>query len=557
MPVMSGLTAGADPGRPARMHPRERWAILLIGVSGAAFLPGALDRFVFPKLVLVAAGAALALTVPARGAVSRPLAVLLGLAGVVLLAAALAGPTPLQQIIGRPTRYEGIIALPVYLGALAAGARVLGPGRARGSTAWLLDVLAVTAVVIGAESVLEVAGLRPLVSNVARPGSLLGNASDQGAWAVLALGPLAAVAVRMRGLLHRAGAIGAAAALVTSGSRGALVGALAGALVLTVLAAGRRARVTLVAATVLLAVVALALPATRARVLGSTAAARHTVTGRTALWRESVSLVGDHPLLGVGPSGYVDTIPAYHDRRYEVQVGPQNPPDSPHDWLLQAAVAGGIPLLALALAAAGLVLAGGVRSVDTQPTAGEGAAVGGMLAGLAGYAVALLFAFTGPGTTPLAALFAGALVASRPAARPSLAATRGRVMLAGALGALAIVLLAAAVAELPLRAALVHASAGDLAAAERDFDLARDLRPWDPGVAQQATHAYAVLARGGSAESARRGLPWARRELSAYPDSIQGLEDTAALEAAAGQRAAAAMTISQARRLEPANPNLR
>ena len=37
-----------------------------------------------------------------------------------------------------------------------------------------------------------------------------------------------------------------------------------------------------------------------------------------------------------------------------------------------------------------------------QPGGGESAAVGGMLAGLVGYGVALLFFFTGPGATPLA-----------------------------------------------------------------------------------------------------------------------------------------------------------
>ena len=115
-----------------------------------------------------------------------------------------------RSSLGRPPRYEGAVALPVYLGAFVAGARLLGPRRAPGSTAWLLDGLAVAALAIGIEAALEAAGLRPLLSNVSRPGSLLGNASDQGAWALLALGPLAAVAIRLRGALHRAGAVGAA-----------------------------------------------------------------------------------------------------------------------------------------------------------------------------------------------------------------------------------------------------------------------------------------------------------------------------------------------------------
>ncbi len=546
--------AGQGDGRPSRLLARERWAILLVAVSGAALLPGALDRFVFPKLALACAGALLALTVPARGSIPPVAAGLLALAGLVLVAAAIVGPTPLQQILGRPPRYEGLVALPVYFGALVCGVRLLGPGRARGSTAWLLDCLAVAALAIGVEAVLEAAGLRPLVSNVSRPGSLLGNASDQGAWAVLALGPLAAVAIRLRGALHRAGAIAAAVALATSGSRGALAGAVVVALVLAVLAGDRRTRIAIAVAVAVLAAGVLALPATRSRVLASTAIAQHTVSGRRILWGETVSLISDKPLLGVGPSGYVDTIPAYHDKRYEVQVGPDNPPDSPHDWILQAAAAGGLGLALIGAILAGMVLRGGARAIGEQPTEGEAAAVGGMLAGLAGYGVALLFYFTGPGTTPLAALFAGALVAAAPSGARGLGPVRGLAI--AALGALTIVLAAGAAAELPLRSALVRAAAGDLAGADHDFDVARDLRPWDAGVAQIAAHAYAVLAGRGSSRAVRYGMTWARRELAAYPDSIQGLEDAAALESAAGRPAAAARTLRRAQRLEPANPRL-
>jgi O-antigen ligase len=541
--------------RPSGMFARERWAILVLAVAGAGFLPGALDRFVFPKLALAAAGVVLALSVPARGALSPTARWLLLLVGLILLAAALSGSTPLAQILGRPPRYEGMVALPVYLGALASGARLLGPRRARGSTAWLLDGLSVAALAIGVEAALEAAGLRPLISNVSRPGSLLGNASDQGAWAVLALGPLAAVAIRQRGALHRAGAIGAAVALVTSGSRGALVGAVVLVLILAALAPGRRPRIAIAVGGVIIALGVLALPTTRSRVLTTTQLSQQTVTGRTLLWRETLELVRDHPLLGVGPSGYVDAIPAYHDRRYEEEVGPANPPDSPHDWLLQAAAAGGPGLALVALILAGLVLGRGAKAVAEQPTTAEGAAIGGLLAGLAGYSVALLFSFTGPGTTPLAALFAGALIA-RPPPEAAGAYVRLRGVLVVAYAGLTVVLAAAAVAELPLRSALLQAAAGNLAAADRDFHLARDLRPWDAGIAQTATHAYGVLARHDQAGASRFGVPWAVKELAAYPDSIQALQDGAALESAAGRTGAAAGLLHRARRLEPDNPDL-
>ena len=552
---MGHTTPAVEPAAPG-MLARERWAILLLALAGAAFLPGALDRFVFPKLALAAAGVLLAVSGPARGGLPRTIVGLLMLAGVLLLAAASGGATPLQQILGRPPRYEGLVALPIYLGALAGGARLLGPQRARGSTAWLLDALSLAALAIGVEAALEAAGLRPLVSNVSRPGSLLGNASDQGAWAVLALGPLGAVAIRLRGRLHQAGALGAAVALATSGSRGALVGAVVLALVLAWLAPSRASRLAIAAACTILALGVLALPTTRSRVLATSQLSRKTVTGRTLLWRETLELVRDHPLLGVGPGGYVDAIPVYHDRRYEREVGPANPPDSPEDWLLQAAAAGGLGLALLALILAGLVLRRGAEAVAEQPSAAERIAFGGMLAGLSGFSIALLFHFTSAGTTPLAALFAGALIAAAPrsAAR---AFTPLRAVLVAAYAALTVVLAAGAAAELPLRSALLQAAAGNLAAADRDFHTARDLRPWDAGVAQTATHAFAVLALDHVAGAGRLGWPWAVKELAAYPDSIQGLEDAATLESAAGRPGAAARLLSRARRLEPEDPDLR
>ncbi len=541
------------------MRGRERWAILLLAVAGAAFLPGALDRFVFPKLALAAAGVMLAFSVPARGSLPRVAVWLLLAAAVILLVAAFTGAAPLAQILGRPPRYEGLVALAVYLGALVAGARLLGPRRAPGSTAWLLDGLAVAAIAIGIEAALEAAGLRPLVSNVSRPGSLLGNASDQGAWALLALGPLAGVSIRLRGALHRAGAVGGAVALITSGSRGALAGAVVLAVILIVLATDRRSRVTIAVGCLVIAAGVLALPATRSHVLSATKLSRQTTTGRTLLWGETLQLVRDHPVLGSGPSGWVDAIPVYHDRRYEAEVGPANPPDSPHDWVLQAAAAGGIGLACLALMMAAFVLYRGAGSLKAQPTDAERIAFGGLLAGLAGYGVALLFYFTGPGTSPLAALFAGALIAAPP--RPAASAgADARAWLRRALvsvyAALTIVLVAAAAAEIPLRSALLEAAAGNLAAAESDFRTAQDLRPWDAGVDQIAAHAYAVLAAHHYAGASSFGIPWSVKELSAYPDSIQALQDGATLQDAAGRSATAARLLARAHRLEPDNPTL-
>jgi tetratricopeptide (TPR) repeat protein len=576
--------------RPQRMLTRERWAIALLAVGSACFLPEALNRFVFPKLAVITAGALLAFTVPPRGRLPPVAVGLLTASAAVLFAGALAGATPVAQLVGRAPRYEGVFVLPVYLAALVAGARLLGPNRARGSTAWLLRFLAIAALAVGIEAALEATGLRPLASNVSRPGSLLGNASDEGAWAVLVLGPLANVTLRVGGRLHLAGTLAAAFALVGSGSRGALLGAVVLAMVLAALAPGREARALLAAGLVLVAVAALALPATRSRVIGSSPLAGHTVSGREQLWSETVSLLGAHPFLGAGPSGYVDAIPAYHTARYELDVGTADPPDSPHDWILQAAVAGGLLLALLAVALASLTLVRGYRATRTQVSGGEQAAIVGVVGGLAGYAVALLFHLTSPGTTPLAALFAGALLAApvawpsgtasetaapepaatddrdavlagpeRPAFARALRSLRRPARLAtiGVLGALVVVLAAAALAEVPLRSGIEAAASGRFAAADRDFDLARALRPWDADVAATAAHAYASLASDGIASAAGPGARWTADELRAYPRSIQALEDGAAIDFAAGHPQASAALLGRALRLEPANPDVR
>ncbi|MGH2872826.1 MAG: hypothetical protein ACRDL5_10260, partial [Solirubrobacteraceae bacterium] len=69
---------------------RERWALALLAIGGAVFLPGALNRFVFPKLAVAAIGVALAATVPARGRLPRAAVAILAAGSAVLIAAALA-----------------------------------------------------------------------------------------------------------------------------------------------------------------------------------------------------------------------------------------------------------------------------------------------------------------------------------------------------------------------------------------------------------------------------------------------------------------------------------
>lgn len=553
----------------APLGQRERAALALLAVGTVAFMPGALDRFVFLKVAVMAVGVALAFSVPARDRLSPRVVAILCLGAVILLAATLREASPLTALVGRSPRFEGVFILPVYVGAAGAGARLLGPHRAEGSTAWFMKWLALAAVLVGIEAALEFAGLRPLASNVARPGSLLGNASDEGAWAVLVLGPLAAIAVTTRKWPYLVGTLAAMVIVVASGSRGALLGVVVVAFVMVVLEPRRTVKLTVIAGLLLVAAFSFIAPATRARIVGTSPYSVQTVKGRTLLWEETAHLVEDHLFLGVGASGYVNAIPQYHDKEWELKVGTANPPDSPHNWILQAASDGGLLLVLLALALAVTVLLEGMAATRRQVNRAERAAVVGMLAGVSGYGVALLFHFTSPGTTPLAATLAGALVSvplrsSRDASVTAPPTRRdrdelreiARVLRVALFAALALLLFLAALAEIPLRNAIEDAASGRLETADHSFHLAQDLRPWDPSIAATAGHAFAVLAGLGEPGAARRGSPWVASELRENSQGVVSLEDAATIDVASHRLRSADSLLQRAQRLDPTNPDV-
>jgi Flp pilus assembly protein TadD len=538
--------------RPAQVAtPQVAVALVLLLLGPVAILPGALDRFVFPKVALVAAGGAVAGWAGARGRLPRHAVVLLGVGAALLVAAALAGAAPLAQLIGLGPRYEGLAVLPVYLVSGLSGARLLGPGRHPEDERLALTLLTLAAVAVAVLAVVETAGLRPLATDVARPGSLLGNASDEGAWGVLVAGPLASAARRFPPA--RLGVLAALVVVVLSASRGALVGLVVAAAVLSVLAGSARMRGAVVAGVVVVGALSFALPATAPRITGSQPLARATVSGRITVWQETGHLLARHPVLGVGPSGFLDAILAEHTRSYEERIGPANPVDSPHDWLLQALVAGGPGLLAVALAVAVLTAAAGWRKSRPPPGAPGLALDAGLLAGLAGYGAALLFHLTSPGPTCLAALFGGALLAV-PADPGALGHRVARTVWPAAL---AVVLAFAAVAEIPLREGVSALSSGRVEAAQRDFRVARALRPWDVEVNLTAGNAFASAASAGAdPQAARDALGWLQPALARVPGSEEVLEDRALAHEALGNYAPAIRLLDSAVATDRFNPLL-
>ena len=337
----------------------------LFALAPVVVIPEAENRFVFGKVACTAAGLAAATAVAGRGRLARLPVWLLAAGSALLVVAILASPEPLQGLVGRAPRYEGLPMMGLYLGAGWAGAHLLGPAPPPPTVRTLTWALTLTAVAVALIAVLETAGLRPLASDVARPGSLLGNASDEGALGVLLTGALGWPALSRRDPVTTVGAGAAAVVVALSASRAALAGLVVVVLLLA-MASRTRSRVLLGAALAAVVVLVLLAPESRARVTGTSPLATATTQGRTLLWEESLGLLAHHPILGTGPDNYLDSITVEHNLRWQLDVGPANPPDSPHDWVLQAADDGGIGLAGLALGHRGSDRPGRMASVTRR-----------------------------------------------------------------------------------------------------------------------------------------------------------------------------------------------
>ena len=574
----------------------EQVAIALLCLAPLAIIPGGENRFVFAKLAVFAAGVLVACFAAPTGRLPRPVTWLLVAGFAVTALSAGLGANPLHAIAGAAPRYEGLPVLALYAACGWAGARLLGPLASRNAVRTLEWSLAVTAVVVAFIAVLETAGLRPLSSNLARPGSLLGTASDQGALGVLIAGTLGWVALRGEARDSVVAIVGAGAASVAvalSASRAALVGLVVVAAVLALASPALR-RITLVGAVAAVAIVTLVAPGSRGRVTGTSPLATATAHGRVLLWQETLGLIGHHPAIGVGPGTYVDAITSEHDLRWQRQVGPANPPDSSHDWVLQVAAVGGVALLLVVGAVCALTARSGRRLIGSErdsdaDTDSHGIGVGAF-AGLAGYGAALLFGFTTPGTTPLAAALGGIVLAEAPAGSVRNAA---RWLTAAGASALVVLAIMGSVAEVQLRSALVSASSGDINSADSHFNTAHALRAWDPSIDAMAAHAFVVVAQTGSTGSqqaavgaAARWVAEARRHLwnheqvrldaaavaelrSDYPQAETILKGVLArdrdnpavlltlgvVEGESGALPQAASTLLEVTRIDPASPD--
>jgi Flp pilus assembly protein TadD len=275
-----------------------------------------------------------------------------------------------------------------------------------------------------------------------------------------------------------------------------------------------------------IAVVVLLVPAARDRLLSA-----GTVDGRWLLWDRSLGLFADHPVSGVGPSGFVDAFPAYLNGEWARTVGDSFPADSPHSWPLQVLAAGGFPLLVLVLALIAVSVIAVIRRLRETPVVADRRYLAVVLVTVAAYTLALLTHFTSIGTTGLVAFLCGGLVGSDVGnhARawnrlvPALAVRKLRAVprLAGVVLVLAALAVAvpAALAEWPMGAGARAAAAGNTAGAQQAFVQARQLRPWDSDTALLAAQAFAGPATAGDQEAARHAVEWGRLAREQTPAS--------------------------------------
>lgn len=556
-------------------------AIALLALSVVVFAPGSYFRWVLPKEFVALVAVALASLAAPAGQLGRLFWIIAGVGGVVLVVAALLGDDPPTQLLGAWPRYEGLVSVSVYVASAGAAARMLGPGGGADRIAAWNRWVAIASIALGAVTLFESWGAGPIATDLERPGALLGNASDQGlvgaAFLFLLVIPAFRAATAQGGsirtmLLLGGGTIAAAFTVALSGSRGALlatgVGVLVGiGIVIARVVKQRGARgarglwigvgvgVAASAALVLLT------PAIRDRVFALADAGDRTLADRQLMWQQALDVVAHNPWTGAGPSGFAaEAARGLGEEWYRVNT-PGAVLDSPHDIILQVLVAGGAPLLLIALAGLALVATRFVQSwgrflrlPDASPRGdlvlGAGIALLALLTGL-------LTHFTVAGTGILAGAIVGIIVARPPRDRtadsPSIAASAlaaGRTIL---LSAWAVWMLVNVAADYRVAEAVAAPRA---AAASQAFADASALRPWDaalPSIAAQILTAHADSGEPGAAEFA---LEWADRAIERTPGDVASRIAHAVARRAGGDPRGAVGELAALHGEYPANPDI-
>lgn len=449
-----------------------------------AFDPGGFFAFLPMKSALAAGltAGALGLLIAGRRTVvvSKPL-IAWGVLLAVLAVASLTGIGGVTSWIGYPGRYLGMTAWVVFAGAFVLGASL----REERDRHFVAQAVSAAAIVVSAYAILQAVGLDPLDwregTDISRTRSTLGNAAFLGAYLSMVL-PLSGRLALVRDLsgrvraLHAAAAGSAAVAVLTTETRGAWLGVVAGVLLVVGLehrrlrTTPRQAAVALSAGAVLVVLLATVSPFA-SRIQSIADIDEMTSRGRLTTWERTTELIAERPVLGWGLETTAFAFPRVIDADYEQTVGRDTVPDRAHNVFLDVATwAGGLGVAAFAgllIAIAWVVARAGERSPLTVGLAGACLA----------YVVQLQFSFPVADVDTVFWVLAGLLVAGVGAgAARTVSVPRQWAALPLAIG-LAFLAWGAAdvVADRSLRRALDLEAAGDLDRAQQWADRSRDM----------------------------------------------------------------------------------
>jgi O-antigen ligase len=375
------------------------------------------------------------------------------------------------SLLGHPVRHLGFVTWALFALLFAAGQQLTAELDRR----IVLRSTVVASVGLGAWAVWELLVGPPvaLASDSDRLVGPFGSAAILGAACCLLLPVCAAFAVdptEHRGwrIASSIGAASVSIALIASGTRAAWIGVAAAAVVLVVIRRPTR-RVLLAGAA--LAVLALAMSAPR---LDDVVQRSNGATSRLDEWAVAGRVIGDHPLLGVGPEGYRIAAIGAVDADYERTYGRDRVlPDRAHSGPLDVATTGG-----LLAAGSYLFMVSGIVLIALRAVRRGSAVTVGLALAVIAYAVQQLLLFPLAELDPGWWLFAGMLMAATPsdAAHRPQRWTRpiGLAALALAPVALVVGVLDVAADRLAERALSADDVDDAIAAAERAVDLRPD-----------------------------------------------------------------------------------
>lgn len=529
-------------------------AVGLAFASSLAVAPGALSPWPLAKVLVFAGATLLALSLAPRGRLPRWVTFgVLAAVGVLVIAAAVS-PDPVSALLGRWPRYEGIVAVPGYALALIVGARLLGPAASPAERRFVVSCTAVVAAILAVSSILDAVGVDLLAGDLDRTGALLGNATDQGviaaAWAMIVAG----AALSRGAWLARIGLVSAVTTVILSQSRTALAVLVLGLITLAVIhLIGRRARgrASVLGAVALVTVgAALVSPGFASRLLGTSPLSSDTVADRLLIWSESIATWLAVPLLGVGPSGFVDAVAVIHGSDWFTSVGRGTVLDSPHSVALQALLVGGPLLLALLLVVTGALIVAVLR----RRRDGHGEWIESLALGAAVIGVALLANPTSPALVVTLAVMAGGAVAVAPTSPTEIARPSRRTLSIAARAATGVWAALVALTLAGEYALGAGARSESSAEADRDFMIAAALRPWDVDTPIIAAQMLADRVDAGDHGAAEPAMRWSAEAVSRAPLSLAAAQAAITTALATGDLALASETTDRLRRALPSDP---